>query len=402
MALLLYVPLQAHSLDTAQSFEILNGSVAITPGYCPPAMCPQTSARLAGTFNAEIEGDTITFSNININSIPETEFELPQSPNEDGSSTSRSATFDFDGERLVVEGRLDNRAFDGPLYEYTFTARASGALGFDANGYYTARLDLRKCASPMCGGIYVKSVNKRLTRCADGRKREECYIGDTNWEALGFDPFFVNEEIPLFAPILLKGEVIPKIHKYFDDYGEFVATEAYRPATNNQPEGTFVALIYNGVNCITNPCFSVDKHVLNKPSISQISGFDLNPVGASEEDLATADSLFSDHSPLIVAGNNKTQAELHGVGDVFVANQLYLPIKPTKQQCPEGYSLTNDECTTPHGCVAPSIELITVEGSTTVDPVTGEIAVDISYSCVDSCEAPANISGPASCTVELP
>jgi hypothetical protein len=402
MALLLSVPVLAHSLDANQSFEIQNGTVTVTPGFCPTVACPQTSARLTGTFSADIAGDTITFSNINLDSIPETGFELPEVPNDDNFGTDRSATFDFDGEQLVVEGVVDNRAFDGPRYEYTFTAQVSEALGFDAQGYYTARLDLRRCASPMCGGIYVKSVNKRLTQCADGDKQDECYIGTLNWDALGFDPFFANDEIPLFSPILLKGKVRAKIHDAFGDFGEFVAMEAYRPATNNLAEGTFVALINNGVNCITSPCFSVDKHVLNKQNISQISGFDLNPVGASEEDLSTADLLFSDYKPLIVAGYNKRQKEHYGLGVTFVANQLFLPINPITQHCSEGYSITNDVCTTPHGCVAPSIEMITVEESITADPVSGELSENISYSCVDSCDAPAYISGPASCTVSLP
>src|ERR687898_992732 len=42
--------------------------------------------------------------------------------------------------------------------------------------YYTLRADLRRCASPMCGGFFVKLVNHGRTRCADGRNLTKCYV----------------------------------------------------------------------------------------------------------------------------------------------------------------------------------------------------------------------------------
>jgi hypothetical protein len=42
--------------------------------------------------------------------------------------------------------------------------------------YYTARLDLRRCASPQCGGFWLSSLYGRGTRCADGTRASECYV----------------------------------------------------------------------------------------------------------------------------------------------------------------------------------------------------------------------------------
>jgi hypothetical protein len=329
-----FIPFFAHSEDiqsTVQSFEIQHGIVTMTPGFCIPDSCIPTPARLTGRFSAEIKGDSITFSNANLRSSPETGFNLPETPNEESSGAIHSATFSFDGVSLVVKGVIDSRAFDGPLYEYEFTAQASDALGFDAKGYYTAREDFRRCISPICGGVFVKAVNRRFTKCADGRRRDECYVAKVNWEELGFDPFTTNEGIYPSTPILLKGKLIPRNYEGFGNLGEIVVTDAYKPATNNLPDGIFAALENNGIVCITSPCFSVDEYVLNRRKIRVISGFDLNPVGASEEDLATAYSLFSNNSPMIVTGYNKRQRELHGIGISFFANQLYLPILPPAQ-----------------------------------------------------------------------
>jgi hypothetical protein len=97
-----------------------------------------------------------------------------------------------------------------------------------------------------------------------------------------------------------------------------------------------------GIYCITTPCFSIDEYVLNTNIVDVISDFDLNPVGASDEGLCIALSLFSDNLPLFVAGENKTQQALNGVGVSFIANQLYLPVLPTIKACADDHSLGND------------------------------------------------------------
>ena len=41
---------------------------------------------------------------------------------------------------------------------------------------------------PMCGGMFVKSVNQAYTVCADGKRAKECYVAEENYDQLGFDP----------------------------------------------------------------------------------------------------------------------------------------------------------------------------------------------------------------------
>lgn len=328
IVLLMGVTTVAYSKEIAQSFTIQEGEVNITPGFCLPNSCVTTTAALTGTFTAEITGDAITFSNIDVRTNPETGFVLPQAPNDSSGGTVRNAKFSFDGVQLLVSGIVDSRAFDGPLHEYKLTAQVSEEQGFDPNGYYTARQDFRRCVTPLCGGIFVKSVNRKLTRCADGSMQAECYVATVVWKTLGFDPLSTTKSFYPSTPILLKGELLPRIYGGFGNLGEFVATAAYRPATDNPPEGTFAALENNGIVCITTPCFSIDEHVLNTGIMGTISSFDLNPVGASADDLNSAYSLFANNSPLIVVGHNERRQELHGIGITFVANQFYLPIRP--------------------------------------------------------------------------
>jgi hypothetical protein len=52
--------------------------------------------------------------------------------------------------------------------------------------YYSVRPDnLRKCASPFCGGSFVKALNRRRTPCGDGTLAQECYVTGFDYSLLG-------------------------------------------------------------------------------------------------------------------------------------------------------------------------------------------------------------------------
>lgn len=389
----------SHAQASTAAYEIEKGSVVLTPARCMPENCESTTAVLSGSLTAIIDANDIEFTDIDVDTSLNIGFKLPAQPNISSNGTTRKATFALQGDVLTVSGVVDSRAFDGPQYQYKFSARLSDA--FDAYGFYTATQDMRKCVSPLCGGIYVKAVNKRLTRCADGTRQPQCYIGTPNWKKLGFNPFSHAGDTYPSTPLLLKGEIFANDIKPFGNLGEFVAEAAYRPATNNLARGKFSALLNKGIYCITSPCFSTDEFVLNRDRTRTLSGFDLNPTGASQKDVDTAYHLYGENQPLLVAGRNKTQQELHGVGVSFIANQFYLPIM-VKKVCAEGYSLNVNRCETAHGCEAPQLELTVIGGAAMIDPITGEITANISYDCIDSCEFPAQQSGPASCTLAMP
>jgi hypothetical protein len=40
--------------------------------------------------------------------------------------------------------------------------------------FIVERLDLRKCAWPWCGGVFVKEVNEATSSCADGSTEADC------------------------------------------------------------------------------------------------------------------------------------------------------------------------------------------------------------------------------------
>lgn len=190
---------------------------------------------------------------------------------------------------------------------------------FNPHGYYTFQPDLRKCAAPLCGGYFVKAVNSKLTRCADGSLQESCYVAVIN----------NKQNIDLSSAALLHGRIKTKIYPGFGNLGAFQLKAAFSSATSAVGEGSFVGLENNGIVCITTPCFSVDQSVLNSNKSRTISGIDLNGFGASDKDIDQAVAIMADGGVLIAAGVNKQVEEVAGPGVTFVASQVYFPIEAT-------------------------------------------------------------------------
>ncbi|MDP2904459.1 MAG: hypothetical protein Q8N96_15355 [Methylovulum sp.] len=188
--------------------------------------------------------------------------------------------------------------------------------GFDQRGYYTFRPDLRKCLSPLCGGYFVKAVNRTLTRCPDGSLQAECYVASlTN-----------RKKLDLSSASLLQGAIRPKIYQGFGNLGIFSLQAAFSPATKAVGAGLFVGLENNGIVCITTPCFSADQYLLNRNKIRMISGIDLQAVGATGTVLNDALAIMANGGVLIASGTNQQVEEVTGKGITFVANQFYLPM----------------------------------------------------------------------------
>lgn len=192
---------------------------------------------------------------------------------------------------------------------------------FNPQGYYSFRPDLRKCVSPLCGGIFVKAVNRVLTRCVDGSLQAECYVATVS----------NKQNLDIGAAALLHGRIKAKIYEGFGNLGVFELKSAFSPATAAVGAGSFVGLENNGIVCITTPCFSVDQYLLNKTKLRVISGIDFTEVGASKELIAKAYAIMADGGVLLASGVNKQVAEVAGTGISFVANQFYLPIEPGVQ-----------------------------------------------------------------------
>jgi len=210
------------------------------------------------------------------------------------------------------------------------TSSDERALAGDTT-YVVTRQDFKKCAYPMCGGVYVKAVNKAKTTCLDGTKQADCYVGDLDLSALGLpeeQASNVRSEA-IGGNILLSGELAPLM-----SVAKLVVHEAHDRRTEAAATGTFYRLESSGIVCITAPCPSVRARNLNSSSTKLLTDVDFTALGLSDEEAsATMSTVFE--KGLIMSGLIKTQ----GSKKMLVVSQIFDQVQPELQLC-----LSQDAC----------------------------------------------------------
>lgn len=186
--------------------------------------------------------------------------------------------------------------------------------------YFSVTPDLRRCISPLCGGVFVRAVNLPLTQCVDGSLEESCYLAEVDSSAVGGDP-----GLPLSTPTVVRGRMTPREFDGFGNLGALVVREAWSSATDAAANGTFYRVEDNGIRCVTTPCFSTDATALNRErATTALSDLDLSSAGASDSQLGEA-ALAIASGDLIVAGALRQANESGTVSVSLTASQFFLP-----------------------------------------------------------------------------
>lgn len=178
------------------------------------------------------------------------------------------------------------------------------------SSFYSFRRDLRKCASPRCGGFFVKLVNQSRTRCADNHYQAECYVASIDWD---------GQTEPDNDRGLLRGSI-----RRQGQFGVFRVTELWQPASDNQPDGMFFRVRDRGVRCIAAPCPTHHEARLNSTSSRNVAGVDLTGAGAADNRLAEATAAMTAPDGLIVSGDHSPVSGPAGRSVMLKATQFYL------------------------------------------------------------------------------
>lgn len=226
-------------------------------------------------------------------------------------------------------------------------------------GYYiVTRQDTRKCPWPLCGGVFVKQVNMRKTRCSDGALLDECYVATLDTQSLGW----TAQQAADFDALFTQGQglVRGRLYAVTNEEGWTVATLSasaawQAQATAPQRYGIFYAIAANGIVCITDPCDSFTETPLNGRKPAQtIAGLRLDKLGL---DAATLEEINAqlENGGLLAAGVPVPVTGPAGRSSVLAASQVYLPATGSTAQpaflCNSGQTVcpTGQFCDTPAG-----------------------------------------------------
>lgn len=184
--------------------------------------------------------------------------------------------------------------------------------------YYSVRQDMRRCVSPICGGYFVKRVNERVTRCANGKPAEECYVAEIDWNKhQSVEP----------SRALLRGDLTEKRFPNFGKLGVFRVLEAWQSAGGATSNGRFYRVIDRKIQCIAFPCPTHRDVLLNSNVSTNIAGVDLKAIKVDDTTMTEARTALGQPQGLIVTGTHVRVKGPGGQANSLSGTQFYLPTK---------------------------------------------------------------------------
>ncbi len=210
--------------------------------------------------------------------------------------------------------------------------------------YYKISPDYRRCMSPLCGGYWLESINRKQTRCADGSHAERCYVAEIEWAEPWSEP-----QLELLRQRAAEGRLILRgpqhLQEYLGDYhlGILRALGAWEAINAQAPRGASFRVEDLGLRCLRAPCFSMRAHLLNQPRHLALSNLNLEDPRPTDEQRAAA-LMAAQEGQLLLSGALYWEAQERGMerGLSLVASQIYLPVAPA-QDLPE--CVADEDCT---------------------------------------------------------
>lgn len=183
------------------------------------------------------------------------------------------------------------------------------------SNYFTIRRDLRRCASPMCGGYFVRRVNQPRTLCANGRYAADCYVAEIDWNSHG-------QVEPNRA--LIRGDIVGNMNSRFGRLGRFRVRESWEAAGSSAPSGDFFNVRDLGIRCITHPCLTHHEARLNTTVSRNVAGVELNGAGATDAAIQQAFTALTSREGILVSGSHHPVVGPAGRAQALRASQFYL------------------------------------------------------------------------------
>jgi Kazal-type serine protease inhibitor domain len=239
------------------------------------------------------------------------------------------------------------------LVEASEDAITGGASNF---GYFVVtHRDMRKCASPMCGGYFVKRVNQAKTTCANGSQQAECYVSAITFNGIGLS---AREEADLLASVE-SGKAVLKAATYKKKFngqtlGTLKASEGWVGASGSAADGSFYRAADNGIRCIKAPCPTTTAYQLNGHEDHNVINVLLEntKIPASQESLDLAAQALGTKDGVLVAGGVAIPKCIpnSNCGPLLIAQEFYLRVTHTEGVSCGGHRVNQTSCNAGQFC----------------------------------------------------
>jgi hypothetical protein len=124
--------------------------------------------------------------------------------------------------------------------------------------------------------------------------------------------------------MLVRGDLSQRSYPRFGQMGVLRVTEAWRAATERQPQGTFYRVKDLNIRCITHPCLSYQAEKLNTYVTRKLAGVELGGARATEQSVSEAQRAMTGADGILVAGNLAPVRGPAGRAETLRATQFYL------------------------------------------------------------------------------
>lgn len=238
------------------------------------------------------------------------------------------------------------------------TNEDSAELSTRSQTYVVMRRDLRRCVSPMCGGYYVRDVNRVNLR--------EVYVSGLDFSQSGLlEETIADVTSAADFEVVLRGKLGAEEPRF--QTRPFIVTAAWRgmPGVKVADGATFFSVASVSLQCIAAPCPTLKATKLNSTSATLAHDVD---VAHAAKPLVDRDWLTDRvvNKGALVAGAIVDGAKV-GVSreKVVDAAQVFVKLPDVTQSCPRfvpaqcpagrvpAFQRNVNRCITPAGCVVP-------------------------------------------------
>ena len=234
----------------------------------------------------------------------------------------------------------------------------SGDLSAYSNSWVTLRHDNRKCMAPLCGGYWVRDVN---------RKTGERYVSGLVLAAPAFDDA-TSAKVTSAPPeeLVLRGKLGPKDSKF--NTQAFLISGAYRGMPGKAPVAGHAFYVAKPrspqVSCFAAPCSNEVATKLNFTAPNYFMDYAVHRAAAAFVDQEWLAGRVRNHGAVVAGTIVAGKSYPAGAAPTLDASQVYINVKDMAGPCPvfklaacptgtaRAYSRSSGLCILPGACVA--------------------------------------------------